>query len=218
MHSATLDTHVSSRDIKAAVASILAGRPRPLAGFTPAGIPKIVATMLEYWEGAAGYPATATGLLEYLSGSRLRLQVIRPEPGQPPAKRRLTDREQYRLKAGSLASCNWRHAVLVVDDGSDEGGMIAAAVSLVWLPVRLPFDTCTALDAGQEPAGAILGRLPGGVRREDRRAGAAWSIEEITGAEAAVTSTAALAVEGHGRVAIAEEWVLRDFAESLAAS
>ena len=216
MRSQLLSTHISSEDFDAASAAILDGRPRPLRGVSPQGIPKVIAAMLEYWEGADGYPATVTGLLEWLSGEKIRLQVIRPAPGEPPGKRALTDREQYRLEAGALARCNWRYAVLRVDDGSEAGGMIAAAVSLVWLPVRLPFGTCTELDAGKEPAGKILDRLPGGVYRTDRRALPAWTLDELTGETAAVTSSAVLEVDGHGAVAIAEERVLAGFTESLA--
>ena len=211
-----LDTHISSQAVEAAMTAILDGRPRPLAGVSPKGIPKVVAAMLEYWEGADGYPATATGLLEWLSGQKMRLQAIRPRPGEPPERRPLTNKEQYRLRAGSLFRCNWRDALLRVDDGTQDGGMIAAAVSLVWLPVRLPYDTCAALDAGREPAGVILNRLPGGVHRQDRMALPAWTLEETTGATAAVTSRATLTAGTYGRVALAEERILREFAESLA--
>ena len=216
MHSQLVSAHISSEDFDTAFTAILDGRPRPLQGVSPEGIPKVVAAMLEYWEGADGYPATATGLLEWLSGEKMRLQVIRPAPGEPPGKRALTDREQYRLRAGALARCNWRYAVLRVDDGTEKGGMIAAAVSLAWLPVRLPWGTCTELDAGKEPAGRILDRLPGGVHRTDRRALPAWTLDELTGQRASVTSSAALEIDGHGLVAIAEEQVLAGFTESLA--
>lgn len=203
MHSPLLSEHASSPDVQAAVASIIAGR-RPLAGVSPQGVPKILAAWLEYW------PGPATGLLEYLSGGKLRLQVTRPAPGQPPGKRTLKRDEQFRLRAGGVIRCNWREATLTAADGT-----IAAAVSLAWLPARLPWDTCTELDAGKEPAGRILDRLPGGMQRTDQRAVPAWSLEEITGQKAAVNSDAVIVVGGQ-RVALAEEWILREFAESLA--
>jgi len=216
MHTQLVSAHISSEDFDTAFTAILDGRPRPLRGVSPRGIPKVIAAMLEYWEGADGYPATVTGLLEWLSGEKMRLQVIRPAPGEPPGKRALTDRERYRLGAEGVARCRWRYAVLRVDDGSEAGGMIAAAVGLTWLPARLPFGTCADLDAGKEPAGRILDRLPGGVHRVDRGALPAWTLEELTGQRASVTSSAALRIDGHGLVAIAEERLLAGFTESLA--
>lgn len=198
MHSQLLSEHASSH----VETAVLAGHSRPLEGLPILGIPKILAAWLEWW------PGPATSLLEYLSGSKLHLHVIRT------GWRHLGegDRDHYALDAAGLVRCRWRHAVLVTDTG-----WAAAAVSLLWLPARLPWDTCTLLDAGEEPAGRILDRLPGGMQRAERRAVAASTLEEITGQQAAVSSTAVLAAGGH-RVAIAEEWVLRDFAESLAHS
>jgi hypothetical protein len=51
--------------------------------------------------------------------------------------------------------------------------------------------------------------------REDRRAMATTGIEEVTGADAAARSSAVLMVEGQA-VAIAEEHITRQFAETLA--
>jgi hypothetical protein len=53
------------------------------------------------------------------------------------------------------------------------------------------------------------------MRREDRRAMATTGIEEVTGADAAARSSAVLMVEGQA-VAIAEEHITRQFAETLA--
>jgi len=200
MHSQLLREHLTS-----ATTAVLDRRPRPLAGINPRSIPKILAAWLE------GNEETATGLLEYLSGQKLRLQVIRS------GKRPLTDREQFRLEADGLVRCNWRHAVLRIDDGTEDS-LIAAAVSLAWAPARLPWATCSALDAGEEPAGVILGRLPGGVRRVDRLALPAFTLEELTGQTASVTATAVLEVDGHGKVAIAEEFITERFTASLALS
>jgi len=143
-----------------------------------------------------------TRVLEYLSGEQLGIKVL--ADGERP----LTDAESYRLDAGALHRCRWRHGLLVAADGT-----VAASVSLVWLPPRIPFSACRELDAGAEPAGLILGRL--GMRREDRRAMATCLMEEITGQDSAVRSTATLVVDGVA-VGIADETVTRAFAESLA--
>jgi hypothetical protein len=144
----------------------------------------------------------ATEILQNLSGAALRIQVL------SSGERQMTAAEQYRLSAGGIARCNWRNGLLRTQDG-----LVAASVSLLWLPARLPFGACTALDEGTEPAGVILGKL--GMRREDRRAMATRGIEEVTGADAAARSSAVLMVAGQA-VGIAEEHITRQFAESLA--
>jgi hypothetical protein len=143
-----------------------------------------------------------TRILERLSGTRLRIKVL------DDGERALTDDERYRLGADGIARCRWRRGLLVAGDGT-----VAASVSLIWLPARLPFSACAELDAGAEPAGVVLGRL--GMRREDRRAMATAGIEDVTGAGAAVRSTAVLAVGGRA-VGIADECVTREFAGMLA--
>lgn len=144
----------------------------------------------------------ATRILEGLSGATLHIQVL------ASGKRQLSDREQYRLQAGALRTCRYRNGLLVTGDG-----LVAASVSLAWLPPRLPFDACTALDEGTKPAGTILGEL--GMRREDRRAMATSFDDEITGEPRATASSAVLVVDGQ-RVAVAEEFVMMAFAETLA--
>lgn len=159
-----------------------------------------VGTVLAAIFQASSRPATR--ILEDLSGTTLHLKVL--SSGERP----LTDREQYRLQAGALHRCRYRHGLLVTQDG-----LTAASCSLAWLPPRLPFDACTALDEGTEPAGVILGKL--GMRREDRRAMATGFPDEITGEPRATASSAVLVVDGQ-RVAIAEEFVTMAFAETLA--
>src|SRR6185312_462884 len=88
-----------------------------------------VGTVLAAILQASSHPATR--ILEDLSGTTLHLKVL--SSGERP----LTDREQYRLQAGSLRLCHYRHGLLVTGDG-----LTAASVSLVWLPPRLPFDAC----------------------------------------------------------------------------
>ena len=144
----------------------------------------------------------ATEILQHLSGTTLHLKVL--ASGERPP----TDREQYRLQAGSLRLCHCRHGLLVTQDG-----LTAASCSLVWLPARLPHDTCRELDEGTKPAGAILAPL--GMRREDRRAMATGFDDEITGEPRATASSAVLVVDGQ-RVAIAEEFVTMAFTETLA--
>jgi hypothetical protein len=161
-----------------------------------------VGTVLAAILAASRRPATE--ILQHLSGTALHLKVL--ASGERP----LTDRERYRLQAGVLRLCRYRHGLLVTGDG-----LVAASVSLVWLPPRLPFAACRELDEGKEPAGKILGPL--GMRRTDRRAMsvAGMEIEEVTGQPAAVVASAALEVDGQ-LVGLAEEHVTMAFAESLA--
>ena len=158
-----------------------------------------VATVLAAWMNASPKPLTA--LLEDLTHAPVRLQVL--ASGERP----LTGPEQFRLAAGGLAACRWRHGLLLAD------GEVAASTSLLWLPARLPAAACLALDAGDEPAGRVLAPL--GLRRTDRRAMATTGIEEVTGQDAAVMSSAVLTVGGV-KAGIAEETITRRFAEALA--
>ena len=158
-----------------------------------------VATVLAAWLNATPKPLTA--LLEDLTRTPVSLQVL------ASGERALTDREQFRLGAGGLIACHWRHGLLIAD------GEVAASTSLLWLPARLPVEACRELDAGEKPAGAIL--RPLGMRRTDRRAMATSGIEEVTGQDAAVMSSAVLTV-GKVAVGIAEECITRVFAEALA--
>lgn len=159
-----------------------------------------VGTVLAAVLAASRRPATE--ILQGLSGATLHIDVL--ASGERP----LTGREQYRLQAGDLRLCRYRHGLLVTGSG-----LVAASVSLTWLPARLPPGACRALDDGKEPAGVILGRL--GMHREDRRAMPTGFDDEITGEPLAVASSAVLVVDGQ-RVAIAEEFILLKFAESLA--
>lgn len=188
-----LDTYVTTRDMRAAINSISAGR-LPLAGVEPAGVPKLLAAWLEAW------PYPATGLLEFLCGQSLALRVLDGGDSE------LTARSAHRLKAGPEdGMCRWRHGLLETATGH-----VAAHTALVWLPARLPEDARDALDAGGEPAGVILGRL--GARRADRHALASCTGDGPTGA---VQSSAVLTLGGVP-VALAKEAVTRSFAESLA--
>ncbi len=158
-----------------------------------------VATVLAAWMNASPKPLTA--LLEDLTGTPVSIQVL------ASGERALTGREQFRLGAESLEACHWRHGLLIAD------GQVAASTSLLWIPARLPAQACRELDAGERPAGAIL--RPYGMKRTDRRAMATTGIEEVTGQDAAVMSSAVLTV---GKVAagIAEETITKRFAEALA--
>ena len=142
-----------------------------------------------------------TRVLEDLAGTKLTIRVL--DGGERP----LRGPEAFRLGAAGIARCRWRTGLLVAADGT-----VAASTTLVWLPARLPYDACTELDEGAEPAGVILGRL--GMRRADRRAMATDGMEDVTGADAAVRSTAVLEVGGQP-VGYADECVTRRFAESL---
>lgn len=158
-----------------------------------------VATVLAAWMSATPKPLTA--LLEDLTRTPVTIQVL--ASGERP----LTLREQHRLDAPDGTACRWRHGLLIAD------GEVAASTSLLWILGRLPAEACRELDAGEKPAGAIL--RPLGMRRTDRRAMATAGIEEVTGQDAAVMSSAVLTVR---KVAagIAEETITRRFAEALA--
>ena len=158
-----------------------------------------VGTVLAALLAASRRPATE--ILQGLSGTTLHIKVL--ASGERP----LTDREQYRLHAEGLRTCRYRNGLLVTQDG-----LTAASVSLAWLPARLPHEACRELDKGIEPAGVILGRL--GMRREDRRAMPTDRDDEVTGEPRATASSAVLVVGGQ-RVAIAEEFVMAKFAETL---
>ena len=159
-----------------------------------------VGTVLAAVLAASRRPATE--ILQRYSGVTLHIQVL--ASGDRP----LTDREKFRLDAEGLSRCRYRNGLLVT-----EGGMTALSVSLVWLPSRLPFDACRELDESTRPAGTILGEL--GMRREDRRAMPTDRDDEITGEPRATASSAVLVVDGQ-QVAIAEEFVMLKFAETLA--
>ena len=158
-----------------------------------------VGTVLAAILAASSRPATE--ILQGLSGCTLHVKVL--ASGERP----LTDRETFRLHAEGLRACRYRHGLLVTQDG-----LTAASASLVWLPARLPHAACRELDEGAEPAGVILGRL--GMRREDRRAMPTSFDDEVTGEPRATASSAVLVVGGQP-VAIAEEFVMARFAETL---
>jgi chorismate-pyruvate lyase len=157
-----------------------------------------VATVLAAWMAAT--PKPLTSMLEDLTKAPVQVRVL--ASGERP----LTGREQFRLGAEGLITCSWRNALLLAD------GQVAASTSLLWLPARLPAEACRALDAGDVPAGKIL--RPLGMRRTDRRAMATTGIEEVTGQDAAVMSSAVLTI-GKVGVGIAEETITKIFAEAL---
>ena len=171
---------------------------RPYAGIRSPG----VATALAAHLNTTPQPPLTT-YLEGLLGTEVTVRVL-AGPGDRPLARR----EQFRLGAEGLAACRWRNSLLYA------GGSVAASATLAWLPARLPAEACEALDAGEIPAGKILAPL--GMRRIDCRAIATTATEEVTGQEAAVISTAVLAILGGCRVAVAEEFILASFAEQLA--
>lgn len=164
--------------------------------------PRDVSGVLAAVLAASSRPLTR--ILEDLSGTRLAIQVL------ASGERALDDREAYRLGAAAITRCRWRTGLLVAEDGA-----VAASTVLVWLPARLPHAACQALDAEREPAGVILGRL--GMRRADRRAMATTGMEDVTGADAAVRSTAVLEVGG-AAAGYADECITAAFAERLAAA
>jgi hypothetical protein len=145
-----------------------------------------------------------TVFLEGLLETTVTVQVL------AAGERALTLKEQGRLDTGGPDSGRWRNSLLYAGD------TLAASVTLLWLPGRLPEEQCRALEAGVIPAGKILAPL--GAHRVDCRAMnvTGMMIEEVTGQPAAVQSTAVLAVSGGSRVAIAEEFIPTSFAETLA--
>lgn len=154
--------------------------------------------VLAAWLNASPRPFTA--LLQDIATTPVRIQVL--ASGERP----LTDREQFRLAAPGSTWGRWRNGLLIAD------GEVAASTILTWLDGRLPEDVRAEFEAGEKPAGAILG--PYGMRRTDRRAGATTLIEEVTGQPMAVMSSATLSI-GKVPVGIAEEYVTAAFAEAL---
>ncbi len=167
-------------------------------GLHPQDTPHMLATILQL----SRRPATL--LLRDLGGVNLRITVTRT------GERSLSIAEADLLNAPEGTPCRWRTGRLETADGK-----LAAGVFLLWLPCRLDAGTCAELDAGTEPAGVILGRLPGGMRREQRRAVAVGVIDEITGEDTSVMSRAVL-VAGGQAVGLAEENFMAAFTESLA--
>ena len=149
-------------------------------------------------------PLPVTMLLQGLAGVEFHITVTRT------GERGLNVSEAHLLDAQEGAPCRWRTGRLETADGE-----LAAGVFLLWLPRRLDNDTCAQLDTAAEPAGVILSRLPGGMRREQRRAVAVSVIDEVTGEDASVMSRAVLTAGGQ-MVGIAEENFLASFTESLA--
>ena len=149
-------------------------------------------------------PLPVTVLVQALADVKLTITVVRT------GTRGLDAHEAQSLDAMEGTPCRWRTARLETADGD-----LAAGVFLLWLPCRLAEGTCRDLDAAAEPAGVILGRLPGGMRREQRRAGAADVIDEVTGEDASVMSRAVL-VAGGQAVGIAEENWMAAFVKGLA--
>lgn len=167
-----------------------------LFGIRPCDAGKYLAGIL------ADSPLPLTAVLSDLAGCDLALRVL------STGWRDLTDAEAHRLGTGP-GRCRYRYGQLVTPAGA-----VAAAVSLAWLPRRLPWGAAAGLERAAEPAGIILARY--GMTREDRRAMATWGIEDVTGQGAACRSSAVLVVSGTP-AGIAEEHVTRRFAESLAA-
>ena len=149
-------------------------------------------------------PLPVTVLIQGLADVKLTITVA------GTGSRDLSAREAHLLDAPEGTPCRWRTARL-----ETAGGELAAGVFLLWLPSRLDEGTRAALDAGTEPAGVILGRIPGGMRREQRRAAAADVIDEVTGEDASVMSRAVL-VAGGQAVGLAEENFMARFVKGLA--
>lgn len=124
-------------------------------------------------------------------------------------KRSLDHKKASLLHAPAGKPCRWRTSRL-----ETANGQLAASAYLLWLPGLLPAEINGALDAAEEPAGAILSRLPGGMHREDLAAVAADRLDELTGETRSVASRAVL-VTGGRCVGYAEENFTREFVESL---
>jgi len=149
-------------------------------------------------------PLPVTVLIRGLADVKLRITVTRT------GERGLSVAEADLLDAPEGTPCRWRTGRLETADGE-----LAAGVFLLWLPCRLDADVLAELDAAAEPAGVILDRMPGGMRREERRALAVPVVDEITGEDASVMSRAVL-VAGGQDVGIAEENFMAAFVEGLA--
>ena len=163
------------------------------------GVAKLLAAELET------SPRPATLILQDRIGRELRTDIL-PGHGTRP----LTDCERHRLAVPGPARCCYRTGWLRYGVHG-----IAAAVTLAWLPARLPCDACVQLGHTNRPAGLIL--QPYGVQRADRRAlvitGHDAELDPGDGGlEIAVRSSAVLVVLGWP-AAIATERVTRAFLE-----
>jgi hypothetical protein len=161
--------------------------------------PLYAGTILAAWLQAS--PRPFTGIIQAISGSPVRLQVLRA------GQREMVRDEPFRLGAPP-GLCRWRHGLLW------SGDLLAASVTLMWLPERLDPAVAAELEAGQRPAGAVL--AASGMYRTDRRAAATSQIEEVTGQPAACISSAVMTIGGLP-VGIAEEFITLAFAEALVA-
>jgi len=184
--------------MQTSAASDLAAPSLAAIGIRPQDAAHMLATVL----ALSRRPATL--LVQDLARVKLSITTIRT------GDRGLSTAEAHLLDAPEGTPCRWRTGRLETADGK-----LAAGVFLLWLPCRLPAAVCAALDAATEPAGTVLGRLPGGMRREQRRAVAVNVIDEITGEDASVMSRAVL-VAGGQAVGLAEENFTGPFVEGLA--
>lgn len=148
-------------------------------------------------------PLPVTALIQGLADVKLTITVV------CTGDRSLNVSEADLLDAPEGTPCRWRTARLHTADG-----ILAAGVYLLWLPSRLDAETCAELDAAAEPAGVILARIPGGMRREQRRALAAPVTDKITGEDTSVMSRAVL-IAGGQPVGIAKENFMTEFVEGL---
>jgi hypothetical protein len=172
----------------------------PYAGIRSPGV---AAALTAYLNTSPQPPLTV--FLEDLLKVTVTVRVLAAEE-----HRLLTRKEAARLEAGDRTTGCWRSSLLYAGDA------LAASATLLWLPGRLPAAECGALDAGMIPAGKILEPL-GGHRVDCHAMDATGFItDEATGQPVAVQCTAVLATGDERRVAIAEEFILGSFAETLA--
>lgn len=98
-------------------------------------------------------PRPLVQILQYATGQPvLRVQVKDHGAGEltMPENRRELDG----LDAPEGTPARWRNGQLVT-----ETGLVAADVSLIWLPHRIPAEARALLEQGKRPAGHILGPL-----------------------------------------------------------
>lgn len=92
-------------------------------------------------------------ILQYATGQPvLRVQVKDHGAGELVMPENRGELDGLDAPEGTLA--RWRNGQLVT-----ETGLVAADVSLVWLPHRIPAEARALLEQGKRPAGHILGPL-----------------------------------------------------------
>ena len=174
---------------------IVTEQSHPVTAITPDGAAVILAAIL------TADPRPLVQVLQYVTGQPvLGLRVKDHGGGELIMPDNRGELDALDVPEGTPA--RWRTGQLVT-----ERGVVAAGVSLIWVPHRLPAAARTLLDEGQQPAGHILGPL--GATRH-------WSRARALNRQG-VKSQAVLYLDGLP-VALAAEDITYELCELMAAN